>query len=82
MQNDDTLEIAQITEEEDGPLTIDTPGGNPSRADLNEPRSRDKVITSSGTAPTGGVPAGSTDRVIPDRSRWTSRTNDQTGDEE
>jgi hypothetical protein len=32
----------------------------------------DRVETSSGTAPTGGVPVGSAaDRIQPDRSRWT-----------
>lgn len=32
----------------------------------------DRVETSSGTAPTGGIPVGSAaDRIQPDRSRWT-----------
>lgn len=37
----------------------------------------DRVETSSGTAPTGGIPVGSAaDRVQPDRSRWTGSQAD------
>src|SRR5688572_22748660 len=42
--------------------------------DVTEPRHKDQIITSSGTAPTGGIPVGgATDRVIPDRSIYEKR---------
>ena len=44
--------------------------------DVTEPRHKDQIITSSGIAPTGGIPVGgATDRIIPDRSIPMGRTN-------
>ncbi len=56
------------------------PGGGPHGADAHEPRSRDRVVTSSGTAPTGGTPVGgASDRVIPSKAVRDAATNDNVG---
>src|SRR5437763_403055 len=56
------------------------PGGGPHGAGVGAPRSRDRVITSSGEAPTGGTPVGgASDRVIPGKAVRDMATNDNVG---
>src|SRR5205823_3201920 len=45
------------------------PGGGPQGHEAGKPRSPDRIITSSGEAPTGGTPVGgASDRVIPGKA--------------
>lgn len=65
---------------ESGVDGAEMPGGGPQGADLNAPRARDRVTTSSGTAPTGGTPVGgASDRVIPGKAVRDAATNDNVG---
>jgi hypothetical protein len=75
----DTVDRTLYREEEgvDGKAM---PGGGPEGQDLHEPRSRDRVVTSSGTAPTGVPPVGgASDRVIPSRETRERATNANVG---
>lgn len=66
--------------DEEGVDGAEMPGGGPHGADLNAPRSRDRIVTSSGAAPTGGTPVGgASDRVIPSKAVRDAATNDNLG---
>jgi hypothetical protein len=61
--------------------STDMPGGAPTGEDLHEPRGKDRVITSAGIAPTGGIPVGgAADRVQPDRTIPMSATGAEPND--
>ena len=55
--------------DEEGVDGCEMPGGGPKGHEIGKPRSPDRIITSSGEAPTGGTPVGgASDRVIPGKA--------------
>jgi hypothetical protein len=78
-------ETAARDDQQQGVTGDEMPGGGPEGGDAGEPRAPDRIVTSSGEAPTGGTPVGgAADRSIPSKHvrEHSSRTNTQSRDDE